>query len=88
VRREREEELRELNERARREMEANRALHRDRRAERRSSNPAARPRQRKDEQAKSERKQLQRLTAELARLTKPLGPGLGRAPAPAKGPAP
>jgi hypothetical protein len=88
VRRERAEQLRELNERARREMEANRALHRARRAERKSRKPAVSTRQRTGTPAESEQKQLKRLTAELARLTKPLPQGLGRAAAPAKGPAP
>ena len=84
VRRERAEQLRELNERARREMEASRALRRARHAEQTSRKPAEGTRNRTDEPAESEQKQLKRLTAELAKLKGALVPALARVAASAK----
>ena len=88
VRREREEQLRELNEQARREREASKALRGARRAERTSRKPAVCSRQQKGKQEISERKQLERATAALARLRGGLVPAPRRAAAPAKGPGP
>jgi hypothetical protein len=88
VRREREEHLRRLNERARKEMELGRAFRRAGRPEQTSRKPLVNAGQHKDEPAISAEKQIECSNPEVGSLTKPLVPGSGCPVPPAEGPAP